>query len=196
VLQRQPVGLPQPPVLQPQQPVIVPPQLLAPQPVQAAPLQLPQGVQPPVLKIVITPPLSQRTPKVQKCCLEAIPEEDEATGSQRPKIKDANVPAAQGSSGGGSPQTLDQLGRRRRADSPQSADEQLRDIFEQLALSPERKPSLMSPLPPEMKQHPFFNPLSSPNTPKPVLSPPGAATGPPSQRTRQMEKDLANTLYK
>ncbi len=32
--------------------------------------------------------------------------------------------------------------------------------------------------------------------PKPALSPPGAAAGPPSQRTRQMEKDFANTQYK
>jgi hypothetical protein len=56
VLQQQPVGLPQPPKLPPQQPIVVPPQLLAPQPVQAAPLQLPQGAQPPLPKIVITHP--------------------------------------------------------------------------------------------------------------------------------------------
>jgi hypothetical protein len=39
--QQQPVGQPQPPVLPPQQPVNVPQQLLAPQPIQAAPLQPP-----------------------------------------------------------------------------------------------------------------------------------------------------------
>jgi hypothetical protein len=110
VLQQQPAGLPQPPLLPPQQPVIVPPQLLAPQPIQAAPLQLPQGAQPPAPKIVIMPPPPQRTPKVQKRHLEAIPEEDEATGWRRPKIKDVDVPTAQGSSGGGSPQALEQLG--------------------------------------------------------------------------------------
>jgi hypothetical protein len=36
----------------------------------------------------------------------------------------------------------------------------------------------------------------SPKSPKPQLSPPGATAGPPSQCTWQMEKDLANTLYK
>jgi hypothetical protein len=81
VLQQQPAGIPQPPMLPPQQPVIVPPQLLAPQPIQATPLQPPQGAQPPAPKIVITPLPPQSTPKVQKRRLEAIPEEDEATGS-------------------------------------------------------------------------------------------------------------------
>jgi len=92
---------------------------------------------------------------------------------------------------------LDQLGRRSREDFPRSDDEQLRDVFEQLALSPERKPSLTSP--PSSGENttpPFQSALSSPLTPKPVLYPPGAAAGPPSQRTRQMEKDLANTPYK
>jgi hypothetical protein len=37
----------------------------------------------------------------------------------------------------------------------------------------------------------------SPTTPKPAPpSPKGVAAGPPSQRTRQMEKDFANTQYK
>jgi hypothetical protein len=37
----------------------------------------------------------------------------------------------------------------------------------------------------------------SPTTPKPASpSPKGVAMGPPSQRTRQMEKDFANTQYK
>jgi hypothetical protein len=43
----------------------------------------------------------------------------------------------------------------------------------------------------------FQSALSLPKTPKPApLSPPGAAAGPPSQRTQQMEKDFANTQYK
>jgi hypothetical protein len=106
VLQQQPVGQPQPPVLLPQQPVIVPPQLPAPQPIQAAPLQSRQVAQPPVPKILLTPPPPQLTPKMQKRCLEAIPEDDEATGSGRPKIKAEDISAAQGASGGGSPQTI------------------------------------------------------------------------------------------
>ncbi len=179
VLQQQPVGLPQPRVLLPQQPVIVPPQLLAPQPIQAAPLQLLQGAQPPVPRIVTTPPPPQRTSKVQKCHLEAIPEEDEATGSRHPKIEEEDVPAAQGSSGGSLPQALDQLGQRRQANSPQSADEQLRDIFEQLALSPERKPSLTSPPSSGEGAIPAFqSALSSPKTPKPVLPPPWSGSRP------------------
>jgi hypothetical protein len=174
----------------------VPPQLLAPQLVPAAPLQPPQGAQPPAPKIVITAPPDQRTPKIQKRHLEAIPEEDEATGSRRPKIEDEDVSEAQGASGGGSPKTMDQLGRRRRKDSPTSDDEQLRDVFEQLAPSPERKPSLASPPSSGENTPAFQSALSSPQTPKPVLFPPGAAAGPPSQRTRQMEKDFANTLYR
>jgi len=81
----------------------VPPQLPAPQPIQAAPLQPPQNVQPPVPKIVVEPPppkvvitLPQRTLAIQKRHLKAIPEEDEATGSRRPKVEDEDVPAAQG----------------------------------------------------------------------------------------------------
>ncbi len=197
VLQQQPAGLPQPPMLPPQQPVIVPPQLLAPQPLPAAPLQLWQGVQPPVPKIVITPSPPQRTPKIQKCCLEAIPEEDEATGSPRPKMEAEDVLAAQGALGGGPPKTLDQLGRRRQADLSTTADEQLRDIFEQLALSPERKISLTSPPSSGEDTTPAFqSALSSPKTPKRVLLPPGATAGPLSQCTQQMEKDFADTLYK
>ncbi len=42
----------------------------------------------------------------------------------------------------------------------------------------------------------FQSALLSPKTPKLVLLPAGATAGPPSQRTRQMEKDFANTLYK
>jgi hypothetical protein len=175
----------------------VPPQLLAPQPVPAAPLQPPQGAQPSAPKIVITPPPPQRTPKIQKRHLEAIPEEDEATGSRHPKIEAEDVLAAQGASGGSPPKTLDQLGQRRWADFPTSDDEQLRDIFEQLALSHREKTIIkVSPSSCEDTTPAFQSAVSSPQTPKPVLSPPGAAAGPPSQRTRQMEKDLANTLYK
>jgi uncharacterized membrane protein YqiK len=102
-------------------------------------LQPPQGVQPPTPKIVITPPPHQRTPKIQKRRLEAIPEEDEATGSRHPKIEAEDILEAQGASGGGSPKTLDQLGQRGRADFSTAAGNQLREVFEQLALSPERK---------------------------------------------------------
>jgi len=98
-------------VLPPQQPVAVPPQLLAPQPVQAAPLQPPQGVQPPLTKIVITPLPPQCTPKVQKHRLLDIPEEDESTGSQCQKFEDQDVPAINVSPGGGSPQVEVQLGQ-------------------------------------------------------------------------------------
>ncbi len=113
MLQQQPIGLPQPPVLPPQKPVVVPPQLPAPQPVQAAQLQPSQGVQLPVLKIAITPPPPQHTPKVQKRRPKAIPEEDEATGSRRPKIEDMDIPAIEVSPGDSSPQAQGQLGRRR-----------------------------------------------------------------------------------
>jgi hypothetical protein len=57
----------------------VPPQLPAVQQNQPAPLQLQQGGQPPIPIIVVTPLLPQRTPKIQKCHLQVIPEEDEST---------------------------------------------------------------------------------------------------------------------
>ncbi len=137
VLQQQPVGQPQLPVLPPQQPVVVPPQLLPAQPVQAAPLQPPQAVQPAIPNIVITPPPPQRTPQVQKRQLKAIPEEDEATGSRRPKIEAEDVSPTQGASGGGLSPKMEQLGRRGREDSDSDTDERLRDIFEKLNLTPE-----------------------------------------------------------
>jgi len=197
VLQQQPAGLPQPPVLPPQQPVAVPPQLLAPQPVPAAPLQPPQGVQPPAPKIVITPPPHQRTPTIQKRRLEAIPEDDEATGSRRPKIEAEDVPEAQGAAGGGPPKTLDQLGRRGREDSDSDTDERLRDVFEKLNLTPEHELFVASPASSEDEFPVFKTAPSTPTTPKPAPpSPKGAQAGPPSQRTRQMEKDFANTQYK
>jgi hypothetical protein len=123
VLQQQPVGQPQPPMLPPQQPIVVPPQLPAPQPIQAAPLQPPQNVQPPVPKIVITPLPPQCSPKMQKSHLEAIPEEDEVTGSPHPKIEDEDVLANQGAAGGSPPQIQGQLGRKWREDSPPFSDE-------------------------------------------------------------------------
>jgi hypothetical protein len=123
VLQQQPVGQPQPPVLPPQQPVVVPPQLLPAQPIQAAPLQPPQAAQPAIPNIVIMPPPVQRTLQVQKWRLEAIPEEDEATGSTLPKIEAANVSPTQGASGGGLSLKMEQLGRRGREDSDSDTDE-------------------------------------------------------------------------
>jgi hypothetical protein len=195
VLQQQPAGLPQPPVLPPQQPVAVPPQLLAPQPVPVVPLQPPQGVQPPAPKIVITPPPHQRTPTIQKRRLEAIPEDDEATGSRRPKIEAEDVPEAQGAAGGGPPKTLDQPGRRGREDSDSDTDERLRDVFEKLNLTPEHELFVASPASSEDEFPVFKTAPSTPTTPKPAPpSPKGAQAGPPSQRTRQMEKDFANTL--
>jgi hypothetical protein len=200
VLQKQPAGQPQPPVLPPQQPIVVPPQLLPPQPIQVAPLQPPQNAQPPIPKIIITPPPPQCTPKMQKQRLEAIPEDDEATGSQRPKIEAEDISPAQGALGGGLSQTMEQLGRGRREDLDRSTDEQLREVLERLNLSPEEmKPLLTSPpLSGDEGASPVFqSALSSPKTPKPApLSPQGAAAGPPSQRRRQMEKDFANTQYK
>ncbi len=89
-------------------------------------------------KIVITPPPPQHTQKIQKRHLEAIPEEDEATGSRRPKFKAEDILEAQGASGGSPPKTLDQLGRRGQTDFSATAGNQLREVFEQLSLSPER----------------------------------------------------------
>jgi hypothetical protein len=77
----------------------VPSQLLAPQLIPAAPLQPPQGVQPPIPAIVITPPLAERTWKVQKRRLSVILEEDKATGSRRTKLEDSDLPAIKVSPG-------------------------------------------------------------------------------------------------
>jgi hypothetical protein len=177
----------------------VPPQLLPAQPLQAAPLQPPQVAPPAIPNIVITPPPPPRTPKVQKRRFEAIPEEDEATGSRRPKVEAEDIPPAQGASGGGLSQKMVQLGRGRRSDSDSDPDEQLRDVFKKLNLTPEHEMFIASPDSSEDEDAlPVFKTApSSPLTPKPA--PPslvGVQTGPPSQRTRQMEKDFANTQYK
>jgi len=199
VLQQQPVGQPQPPVLPPQQPIVVPPQLLPAQPLQAAPLQPPQVAPPAIPNIVITPPPQPRTPKVQKRRLEAIPEDDEATGSRRPKVEAEDVSPAQGASGGGLSQEMVHLGRGRRSDSDSDSDEQLRDVFKKLNLTPEHEMFIASPDSSEDDDAlPVFKTApSSPLTPKPAPpSPLGVKAGPPSQRTRQMEKDFVATQLK
>jgi hypothetical protein len=136
---------------------------------------------------------------MQKRRLEAIPEEDEATGSRRPKIEVEDVSPAQGASGGGLSKTMEQLGRERRGDTDPDTDEQLREVFERLNLTPEYELLITSPASSEDEEATpvFKTALSSPTTPKPAPpSPLGVATGPPSQRTRQMEKDFAKTQYK
>jgi hypothetical protein len=112
VLQQQPIGQPQLPVLPPQQPVVVPPQLPVGQHQQPAPVQPQQGGQLAILKIIVTPPLLQHIPKVQKRHLEAIPEEDEAIGSRRPKIEDAGIPVAKVTPGSSPPPVDVQLEQR------------------------------------------------------------------------------------
>ena len=186
-------------MLPPQQPVVVPPQLLPAQPLQAAPLQPPQVAPPAIPNVVITPPSPPRTPKVQKRRLEAIPEEDEATGSRRPKVEAEDIPPAQGASGGGLSQKMVQLGRGRRSDSDSDSDEQLRDVFKKLNLTPEHEMFIASPDSSEDDDAlPVFKTApSSPLTPKPAPpSPLGVKAGPPSQRTRQMEKDFVATQLK
>ncbi len=197
MLQQQPVGQPQPPVLPPQHSVVVPPQLLPAQPIQAAPLQPPQAAHPAIPNIVITPPLPQRTPKVQKRRLEAIPEENEETGARRPKLEAEDVSPTQGAAGGGFSPTLEQLGRQGREDSDSDPDERLRDVFAKLNLTPEHELLIASPASSEDESPISKTAPSTPSAPKPAPpSSKGAQAGPPSQRTRQMEKDFANTQYK
>jgi hypothetical protein len=175
----------------------VPPQLLPAQPVPAAPLQPPQIIQPAIPNIVITPPPPQRTPQVQKRRLEAIPEEDEATGSRRPKIEAEDVSPTQGASGGGLSPAMEQLGRGGREDSDSDSDERLREVFKKLNLTPEHELLIASPASSDDELPVFKTAPSTPNTPKPAPpSPKGVTAGPPSQRTRQMEKDFVNTQYK
>jgi hypothetical protein len=200
VLQPQPVVQPQPPLLPPQQPIVVPPQLAAGQPHQPAPLP-PQPVAPVAPpRIVVTPPPQGRTPKIQKRRLPDIPEEDEATATRRPKVEVPSPPEIKTSPRGSPPQEDVQLGRRRHRDLSPGDDEKLRGVFEQLNLTPEFELLEASPASTD-DDEPVFPPLKmepqSPMTPKPAPpSPKGAAAGPPSQRTRQMEKDFANTQYK
>jgi hypothetical protein len=102
---------PQPPLPPPQQPIVVPPQLPAGQPIQPAPVQLQPvaPVAPP--RVIITPPPQDRTPKVQKRRLPAIPEEDKATATRRPKVEVPGSPEIKTSPGGSPPQEDVQLGR-------------------------------------------------------------------------------------
>ena len=199
VLQQQPVVQPQPLLLPPQQPAVLPPQIPVGQPVQPAPVQ-PQPIAPvAVPQIIITPPPPERTPKVQKRRLPAIPEEDEATATRRPKVENPDTPTAASSPGGSPPQAHVRLGRQRHQDTTEHDDDRLREVFEQLNLTPEFELLHASPASSDdeaINTNVKIEPRS-PITPKPVFpSPPGATGGPPSQRTRQMEKDFANTQYK
>ncbi len=82
-------------------------------------------------------------------------------------------------------------------DSDSDTDERLRDVFEKLNLTPEHELLIASPVSSEDELPVFKTAPSTPSTPKPAPpSPKGAQAGPPSQGTRQMEKDFANTLYR
>ncbi len=96
------------------------------------------------------------------------------------------------------PQKMEQLGHRGRSDSDSDSDERLREVFEQLNLTPEHELLIASPASSEDEDaFPVFKTASSsPLTPKPAPpSPMGVQAGPPSQRTWQMERDFANTQY-
>jgi hypothetical protein len=139
------------------------------------------------------------TPKVQKCRLPAIPEEDEATATRHPKVENPDSPATTRSPGGNPSQAHVQLGRQRHRDTTGDDDERLREVFEQLNLTPEFE--LLEASPTSSDDEPaspaFKIEPQSPITPKPASpSPLGATGGPPSQHMRQMEKDFANMQYK
>ncbi len=135
---------------------------------------------------------------MQKRRLPAIPEEDEATATRRPKVEVPGSPEIKTSPGGSPPQEDVQLGRRHRNLYP-GDDKQLREVYEQLNLTPDFELLEASPASSddEPVSPPFKTEPQSPITPKPAPpSPKGVAAKPPSQRTRQMEKDFANTQYK
>jgi hypothetical protein len=152
-----------------------------------------------VPQVIVTPAPPERTPKVQKRRMPAIPEEDEATATRRPKVENPDTTTTTSSPGGSPPQAHVRLGRQQHRDTTEHNDDRLREVFEQLNLTPEFELLQASPassddeaINPNVKIEP-----RSPITPKPAPpSPPGATGGPPSQRTRQMEKDFANTQYK
>ncbi len=136
---------------------------------------------------------------MQKRRLPAIPEEDEATATRRPKVENPDSPAATHSPGGSPSQAHVRLGRQQHRDTTGDDDERLREVFEQLNLTPEFE--LLEASPTSSDDEPaspaFKIEPQSPITPKPAPpSPLGATGGPPSQRTWQMEKDFANTQYK
>jgi hypothetical protein len=137
---------------------------------------------------------------MQKRRLPAIPEEDEATATRRPKVEVQSPPTIKTSPGGSPPQENVQLGRRRHPDFYRNTDEEFRGVFEQLNLTPEFELFEASPATTDDDEPlapPFKTEPQSPMTPKPVSpTPKGIAAGPPSQRTRQMEKDFVNTQYK
>jgi hypothetical protein len=94
---------------------------------------------------------------------------------------------------------MEQLGREGQRDTDPDTDERLKEVFERLNLTPEYELLITSSASSEDEEATpvFKSALSSPTTPKPAPpSPLGVAAGPPSQRTRQMEKDFANTQYK
>ncbi len=74
---------------------------------------------------------------MQKRQLPAIPEEDKATATRCPKIEVSGSPEIKTSPGGSPPQEDVQLGRRRHRNLYSGNDEQLREVFEQLNLTPD-----------------------------------------------------------
>jgi len=92
---------------------------------------------------------------------------------------------------------MEQLGRRGREDSDSDSDEQLRDVFKKLNLTPEHELLIAFPASSEDELPIFKTAPSTPSMPKPAPpSPLGVKAGPPSQRTRQMEKDFVATQLK
>jgi hypothetical protein len=199
VLQQQPVVQLQPLLPLPQQPIVLPPQLPVGQLIQPALVQ-PQPAAPvAVPQIIVTPPPLDRTPNVQKRWIPTIPEEDEATATRQPKVENPDFPAAASSPGGSPPQAHIRLGWQRHRDPAGDDDDRLREVFEQLNLTTEFE--LLEASPTSSDDEPASSAFKiepqSPTTPKRAPpSPLGATGGPPSQRTRQMEKDFANTHYK
>jgi hypothetical protein len=130
---------------------------------------------------------------MQKRCLEAIPEEDEATGSGCQKIEAEDVSPAQGALGNGLFEEVEQLGREGRRDTDPDTDERLREVFERLNLTPEYELLIMSPASSEDEEATpvFKTALLSPTTPKPAPpSPLGVATGPPLSALDRWKKIL------
>jgi hypothetical protein len=195
VLQQQPAPQPQQPVLLPQLPIVLPPQLPAPQPNQPALLPLPVVPRNSPPWIVVMPPPPRRTPEVQKCCLPAIPEDDEPVETRRPRFEDVDIPATKVPLGGSPYKVEVQLRWGGQPDLRQPAAEGLWHAFEHLALSPDQKervgPAEIPTFSPGERVSPEFGPtiLVSNKLSK-------AAAGPLSHRTWWMENNLANTLLK
>ncbi len=189
-----------------QQPVVQPPvvQVIPPPPAVPAPVQLPPVIagapSPPI--IVVTPPLKPAAQGGQKCTgLETIPEENEEEEPQ-PQGAGYRSPDSSSSSASNDSFTAEDYDTAPNTPAPRPKDprspfgargDDLLTEFQRLAFTPDANtPGRKYEIPADERREGAAKISGTEKSFQHEL----ADVGPPSQRTRQMQKDLEKTLLK